>query len=135
MIESTLSNIFAAFALIISLFSIWLTAKVRKDMQTQNLFSGFSQANQATIDHPAILKDVHGLKVSYNECRNIAYLSILMDAFQHENSNYQQTTFLDKITSIPENEKRWAKMKEIYYGEFDSKFIQKIDRQFEKNCN
>jgi hypothetical protein len=57
-----------------------------------------------------------------------------MDAFQHEEVNHSKTTFLDKITSVPENKARWSEMKKIYYGSFDSQFVEKIDNKFEVNC-
>jgi len=133
-ISSNVSNMIAGIALIISLVSIWLAIKARKDARIQALFSGFQQANQATIEHPSLLKDVHGLDLTDNECRNIAYLSVLMDAFQHENADHSKTTFLDKITSVPENKARWAEMKKVYYGSFDSQFIEKIDNKFKINC-
>ncbi len=129
-----MSIIFAGLALIFSLISIGLAIKAHKEARIQALFSGFQQANQATIEHPSLLKEVHGLNLTINECRNIAYLSVLMDAFQHEDENHSETTFLDKITAVPENKDRWSEMKNIYYGSFDSQFIKKIDNKFEINC-
>jgi len=39
--------------------------------------------------------------------------------------DHTETTFLDKITSIPENKDRWEVMKKIYYGNFDREFIKR----------
>ena len=109
------------------MYSKDIANKVQKDVKLKELYSGFQQANQATIENTQFLKDVHGLKnISDDECRNIAYLSTLMDAFQQENQEHKDSTFLDRITSIENNKRRWQKMKEIYYGDFDKKFIKNL---------
>jgi len=121
-------------AIIISLWSLYIARQAKEEVKTQALFSGFQQANQVTIEYPQLLKEVHGLQnISDEECRNIAYLSILMDAFQHEAKQHKNSTFLDKITSVKENKKRWEEMKKIYYADFDKEFIHFIDSKFNKN--
>lgn len=114
-----------------------------------SLFNGFHTANQATLQSPELLYDVHGLdrNITIEEARNIAYLSVLLDAFQSFYDDLydgdftrmagdmkKQSTFLNKILSIPANEQRWKVAKNIYYGDFDAFFISAIDDllQFEK---
>lgn len=126
-----MSETIAVIAVIISLYSLWLAIKARREVRIQSLFSEFQRANQVTIDHPNILNEVHGLDLPEEECRRIAYLSILMDAFQQEGADHAETTFLDKITSVPANQERWEVMKRIYYGSFDREFIKKIDAKFD----
>lgn len=110
--------------------------KARDQMQLQGLFNGFDSANKATIDNPVLLKRVHGLDIDDDECRNIAYLSMLMDAFQHyseselEDIDDYKSNFLDKITSLPENKEPWKIMKKIYYGDRDKEFTDMIDSKF-----
>jgi hypothetical protein len=123
-------------AIVLSSWSLYVAREAKKEVKTQSLFSGFQQANQITIQHPKLLRDVHGLKdLTDEECRSIAYLSILMDAFQHEDKEHDETTFLDKITSIPENKERWKYMKKIYYADFDEDFINRIDKKFDSNLS
>jgi len=121
---------------IIALVSFYIAYQARKEVKIQALFSGFQQANQATINDPKLLQEIHGLKdTPIEECKNIAYLSILMDAFQHEDKRHSQSTFLDNITSISDNKERWAKMKEVYYADFDKKFVKYIDNKFNDNVS
>ena len=119
-------------ALILSLVSLGVAWKAMRDVRLQSLYSGFSQANQATLDHPELINQIHGLDLSDSTCREIAYLSILMDAFQHSSYKISKSTFLNKIVSVPENEYRWKIMKEIYYGEFDRDFTNYIDSMFKQ---
>ncbi len=124
---------FSLISITIALYSLYRAYQAGKAVKVQSLFSGFQQANQATIEHPFFLKDVHGLEgLSEEEYKNIAYLSVLMDAFQHEDYEHKKTTFLDNIIAVPENKERWIIMKNIYYGEahFDKKFKDYIDKKF-----
>jgi len=130
-----MSETISASALAISIISLWWAKKAQDKAKIGPLFSEFQRANQVTIDHPNILNAVHGLDLQEDECRRIAYLSILMDAFQQEKANHTATTFLDKRTSVPKNKTRWGLIKKIYYGSFDREFIEKIDAKFETNIN
>jgi len=122
----------SGLAIIVAIVSALIAEKARKEVKVQALFSGFQQANQATIENIDFLKDVHGLEgLTEGEYKNIAYLSILMDAFQHEGVEHDETTFLDNIISIPKNKQRWTIMKDIYYGNYDKKFVSYIDKKFE----
>ncbi len=113
------------------------------------LFNGFNAANQATLQNPELLYDVHGLdrSITLDEARSIAYLSVLLDAFQAFYDDLyggdfskmaadmkEQSTFLNKILAVPANEARWAVAKSIYYGDFDKSFVESVDAllQFEK---
>jgi len=126
------SLLFSVVSFGVAGLSMLIANKARQEVKTQALFSGFQQANQATIENIDFLKDVHGLKgLTENEYKNIAYLSILMDAFQHEGVEHKETTFLDNIISIPENKPRWEIMKDIYYANYDEKFVRYIDEKFE----
>ncbi|MGC4756833.1 hypothetical protein [Micromonospora trifolii] len=116
-----------------------------KGLQRQNvanLFSGFNVANEATLAHPELLYEVHGLdrSTSLDEARSIAYLSVLLDAFQgFYDDLYEgdfarmakdmkvQSTFLNKILAVPANQDRWRLAQEIYYGDFDKFFIDAVN--------
>lgn len=86
------------------------------------LFSSFDTANQLTIAQPDLLYSVHGLDKSIprGEASNIAYLSMLIDAFQNfygekYNGDFAKTAnefkakpaFLNRILAVPENRMRW----------------------------
>lgn len=74
------------------------------------------------------------------EARNIAYLSMLLDSFQHyygerDKDDFakmvdemkSQSTFLNRILRVEENKRRWPILKNIYYGDFDSAFVAAIE--------
>ncbi len=124
---------FSLISITIAAYSLYRAHQAVKAVKVQSLFSGFQQANQATMDNPLFLQDVHGLEgLTKKEYKNIAYLSVLMDAFQHEDYQHEKTTFLDNIVAVPENKERWIIMKNIYYGEikYDKKFKDFIDKKF-----
>ncbi|MFI6232744.1 hypothetical protein ACIBD9_04175 [Micromonospora sp. NPDC050784] len=116
-----------------------------KGLQRQNvatLFSGFNVANEATLAHPELLYEVHGLdrSTSLDEARSIAYLSVLLDAFQgFYDDLYEgdfarmakdmkvQSTFLNRILAVPANHDRWRVAQEIYYGDFDKSFVEAVN--------
>jgi hypothetical protein len=104
------------------------------------LFSTFDLASQVTIENPELLSSVHGLPIDGKENLSIAYLSLLLDAFQHYygekyDGNFDKmrdelivmSTFLNRILEREENQKRWDVLKKIYYGTSDSKFTNAID--------
>ncbi len=106
------------------------------------LFTTFNQASQICVDDPEIFYSVDGLDktIPPEEAKNIAYFGLLMDGFQqfygqmyHENFNKMlkelktKTTYLNNLISIEENQKRWEKIKPLYYGSFDEQFVKAID--------
>lgn len=113
-----------------------------RQAQLLNLFGSFDVASESTIAHPEFLYSVHGLDrdVPLEEARNIAYLSLLLDAFQHFYYEHcdgdftkmvtemkSQSTFLSRILTVAENKDRWDILKKIYYGGIDSGFVAAID--------
>src|SRR5262245_55252053 len=56
-----------------------------KQANRLKLFSTFEIANQITVSNPKLLITVHGLdpNTSEEEAQSIAFLSLLLDAFQH----------------------------------------------------
>lgn len=146
-------------ALVAAVFALWQAraakiqaeaAKIQADAtmialeQTSRLrlFSTFDLASQVTIEDPKLLYSVHGLSesVPLEEAKNIAYLSLLLDAFQHYysekyNGNFEKmqadlvtySTFLNKFLAVKENQERLPTLKSIYYGQFDHQFIQAIE--------
>lgn len=112
------------------------------------LFTSFDSANRATLAKPELLYSVHGLdaSVSEDEAARIAYLSMLLDGFQHfydelYQGNFERMvldfkarpTFLNRILAVKENQRRWELMKSMYYHSFDDAFVKAIDEllQFE----
>ena len=106
------------------------------------LFATFDAASESTIINPELLYSVHGLdrSVPIEEAKNIAYFSLLLDAFQHfygeqcdgdfkkmAEEMKRNSTFLNRILAVPENRKRWQSLKQMYYGDFDRGFIEAID--------
>ncbi len=113
-----------------------------RQAQLLKLFGSFDVASQSTIANPELLYSVHGLSrdVPIEEARNIAYLSMLLDAFQHfyyetydgdftkmVKEMKSHSTFLNRILSVAENKNRWRTLKSIYYGDFDSGFIAAVE--------
>lgn len=113
-----------------------------RQAQLLNLFGSFDVASERTIANPELLYSVHGLSrnVPIEEARNIAYLSLLLDSFQHfYNEKYDGdftkmvlemkscSTFLNRILTVAENKSRWDILKNIYYGDFDSGFVAAIE--------
>lgn len=150
-------------ALVAAIFALWQAraakvqaeaAKMQADAtkaafeQTSLIrqFSTFDLASQVTIERPELLKTVHGLSdsVSIDEARSIAYLSLLLDSFQHYYGEkyggdfgkmradlIEESTFLNRILAVEENQGRWNMLKGIYYGQFDLNFIRAIERLIE----
>lgn len=124
----------------------WVQARVArgalKQAQLIHLFQGFDAASQTTLQHPDLLYEVHGLdrSIPSQEARAIAYLSVLLDGFQHfygqeYNGDYtklveamrEHSTFLNRILGVAANRKRWPRLKELYYGEFDRGFVDAVE--------
>lgn len=127
----------AVIASVSAVFAFWQFRRIQALTQLQSLFQAFDAANQATLDSPEILRSVHGLEGNDDELKMIAYLSVLMDGFQHfADGDYSKLlnddTFLNRILAVPDNQTRWERMKSVYYGTFDREFITVIDRLIEK---
>jgi hypothetical protein len=130
-------------ALVSAIFA-YLQAQAAKhslsQASTTRFFSAFESASQLCVNNPELLRSVHGLNVDAQEAKNIAYLGLLLDAFQHyygekyewnfdkmEPERTKQSSFLNKLLSVPQNQERWTKLKEIYYGNFDAGFVREIE--------
>ncbi len=151
---TTWINVIIALFTTIAAFAAWRQSRIARQQadfakrayeQTYRirLFDSFDTANQLTVTHPDLLIHVHGLKeVDALEARNIAYLSILLDGYQHYYMEHfdgdfrkfatqltkpENREFLNRVLSVPENWKRWELMKRIYYAEFDREFVAAID--------
>jgi len=139
-------GIFSAFVAAAAAVFTWHQATIARRSVRQaslmRLFSTFDVANQATLDKPELLYSVHGLdrSIPQEEAANIAYLSFVLDGFQHfygeEYSNNfkvmtkelkQTSTFLNRILQVPENQTRWNHLKKMYYGDFDRSFVGAVD--------
>jgi len=142
-IVAVVSAAAAVAASVISIISVSYAHKAVRAAQLQQLFQGFNLASSTTLEHPDLLRDVHGLdnELDQDEARRIAYLSVLLDAFQHyygheyrgnfnkmANDMIARPTFLNRILAVPANAPRWDAAKKIYYGDFDAAFISAIDR-------
>ncbi len=134
-----------AIALAAAVFT-WYQARLAKRSAKQTslgrLFSTFDAASQATIANPKLLYSVHGIdkSIAPEEAVNVAYLSFLLDGFQHyygeefggdfkkmEAALKEKSTFLNRVLSVEANQKRWPTLKEMYYGEFDADFVRAIE--------
>lgn len=140
-----LSFVAIVIAIATAIFS-WKRASIASkslhQMSLQNLFSSFNQAGQACLENPDFLYAVGGLdkSISHNEAKNIAYLSLLIDGFQqYYGQKYKEnfskmvkelknkSTYLNQLLANKSNQKRWEIIKPLYYGNFDSSFIEAID--------
>lgn len=141
-----LINVISAFvATAAAVFTLYQAIQARKTLKQASLiklFSTFDLASQATLANPELLYSVHGLdsSVSPEEARNIAYLSLLLDGFQHfygekfegkfaqmEEELKRESTFLNRVLGVEANQERFLIVKSLYYGEFDESFIAAIE--------
>lgn len=141
-----ISAIIAAVSVIFAYFQTRAAKKAVKQASLLGLFGTFDRANDATLQNPDLLFEVHGLptNIDKDEARRIAYFSLLLDGFQHyygqlydgdfsamENDLKRKSVFLNRIVGVERNKERWEQLKPIYYGDFDSKFMNAIDNLFE----
>lgn len=135
----------AVVALVSAVFAYtqaWAAKRSLYQAQLLKLFGSFDVVSEITIVNPELLYSVHGLSrdVPIEEARNIAYLSILLDSFQHfyyekHDGDFTEmvkemkrhSTFLNRILRVEENKRRWPVLKKIYYGDFDSAFVAAIE--------
>lgn len=139
---STGSLLVSIIAVAVAWYSIRTSRLAIGKATTQALFAAFESANRSTVEYPDLLKRVHGLPEDLpdEEARAIAYLSTIMDGFQHyygqlHDGDFEKmlsdindsSNFLSRILSVPENKVRWEAMKSLYYGQYDEPFIRAID--------
>lgn len=135
----------AVVALVSAVFAYtqaWAAKRSLYQAQLLKLFGSFDVVSEITIVNPELLYSVHGLSrdVPIEEARNIAYLLMLLDSFQHyygerDKDDFakmvdemkSQSTFLNRILRVEENKRRWPILKNIYYGDFDSAFVAAIE--------
>jgi hypothetical protein len=143
--SNVLSVVLAMVALVLSLFSAYVawsglkTARAAgRPASMQNLFT----ANQAALQFPELLIDVHGVdpRNTLREARALAYFSIVLDGFQDVHGRRHGGDFaamtqemvthgdsLRRFLSVPENARRWEVVKERSYGDFEPGFIKAVD--------
>ena len=143
--EAVIGIVGAIIALVAAIIAYYQAQVARQSVQQAarlKLFSTFELANQALLSNPELLYSVHGLdkSISSTEATSIAYLSLILDGYQHYygeqfNENFSEmtnklkitSTFLNRILAVPENQKRWVYLKNANYDEFDKQFIKAID--------
>lgn len=135
----------AVLALILSLFSSYVAwsglAVARaagRAASMQNLFT----ANQAALQFPELLVDVHGVDPGTppREARALVYLSVLLDGFQEVHRRNHRDDFaamvremkangdsLRRFLALPENVARWEVVKRHQYGDFEPGFVDAVD--------
>jgi hypothetical protein len=154
---SNLVNMITIIGTIISLSAALFTylqaksaKKSLKQINLQKLYNSFEKAGELAITYPDFLYSVHGMnkKISKDEARRIAYLQLILDAYQNYyyelyNGKFEKmykqmverSTFLTTIFKNEANFKRWEILKEINYGEADNNFIKSVDSLISKLKN
>jgi hypothetical protein len=144
-VNNVLSLIVTGLAVAISIFSsyvAWSSLKTTKAASRaasmQNLFT----ANQAALQYPELLIDVHGIDpaTGLREARALVYLSILLDGFQDVHGRGNRGDFtkmardmkmygdsLRRFLAMPANRARWEIVKSHSYGDFEPGFIAAVD--------
>jgi hypothetical protein len=143
---SVIATAIAFIALVVSWQQVRKAHQALRQASLQQLFSAFNLASQASLEDPKLLYDVHGLDrtIPIDEARKISYLSLLMDGFQYfygevydgdfgkmAETMKRKSTFLNRVLAIAANQERWNTLKKLYYGDFDTSFIQAIDNLIE----
>jgi hypothetical protein len=133
------------FALIVSVFSAYVAWSSLKTAQQatraghiQNLFA----VNQAALQHPELLIDVHGIDpgTPEREARALVYLSMILDGFQVAHDRVNRGNFsrmaaymklrgdsLRRFLAVPANAARWDIVKGRSYGDFEPGFVSAVD--------
>lgn len=139
---TVVSAVVAGLAAVFTWYQARVALHAVRQASLMRLFSTFDLANQATLENTELLYSVHGLdrSVPPGEATNIAYLSQLLDGFQHFYSDKyggrfekmaaelrRSSVFLNRILRVPENQVRWAHLRGLYYGDFDKSFVTAID--------
>lgn len=129
-------------AAIVSYHQANIAKQTAAEMRLSNLFGTFDRASEMSIDKPFLLRSVHGIQsdIDDDEASAIAYLCMLLDGFQYyygelDGGDFSkmlakmkaQTTMLNRLLAVSDNQNRWEIIKKTYYGEFDISFIKAID--------
>ena len=136
------STAIAIIAACIAAYQARIAQKAVLHAAEMKLFISFDLANQAVLANPELLYSVHGVDrtIPKEEAHSIAYLSLLLDGFEQfyghkyrgafvamQSEMARRTTFLSRILAVPDNQRRWNLLKEIFYGQFDKSFVSAID--------
>lgn len=169
-----MAEILSAFAAVVALFTLWFTNKQTRAALLQAdtaarqtelaaeqaaaaktmlhherlsaLYSAFNLGGQALLATPQLLFDVHGLDPTTppEEARNLAYLNLVLDAWQQYwgdtfKGDFSQATalgpratYLHRLLAVPANIERWERMKSIFYGQAEGAFVAAIDAIIEQ---
>ncbi|MER5602410.1 hypothetical protein [Streptomyces sp. NPDC002265] len=143
--STVVSLVVAGLALAVSAFGsyvAWLSLETARNASRAGHIQNLFTANQAALQYPELLIDVHGIDpaLPLREARALVYLSILLDGFQvahgrHHRGDYAQMAELMKregdslrrVLAIPKNAERWPIVRDHSYGDFDQGFIAAID--------
>ena len=151
-------TMFSLISIIVSIVALVLSLLAFRRARLATLFSTFDEVSKATIQYPELLYSVHQLnkKESEEEARSLAYLSMLLDAYQHFYSPFNireevkdlwesclskrapygkltgEKTFLNNILAVQKNQERWQEIKKLYYNDFDKSFIETVEKLIEE---
>jgi hypothetical protein len=152
-VDNVLSLIVTGVALLISVFSsyvAWSGLKTAKAAGRAAIMQNLFTANQAALQYPELLIDVHGIDpaTDVREARALVYMSILLDGFQEVHGRIHRGDFvgmarhmmihgdsLRRFLAVPANRARWHTVREQSYGDFEPGFVAAVDDliAFEEN--
>jgi hypothetical protein len=127
---------------IISSYIAWSGLKTAKAASRAATMQNLFIANQAALQYPELLIDVHGVDTgtSPREARALAYLSVLLDGFQEVHGRHHRGNFrkmaqemklrgdsLRRLLAVPENAARWGIVRTRSYGDFEPEFADAVD--------
>ena len=143
---ATIISLVALGISLLAAYFAWRSVKVAREAKeqaaVQQYYSTFNIASKEMMQNPEFLYSVHGLDrgVPVKDTQYIAYLGLLMDNFQFyydlrfkgdfkrmSEELTKRPTFLTNILAVPDNQKRWAIMKKLFYSNFDAGFVETID--------
>jgi hypothetical protein len=152
-VSNVLSLIVTGLALLISIFSsyvAWSSLKTAKAASRATIMQNLFTANQAALQYPELLIDVHGIDPATDarEARALVYMSILLDGFQEVHGRIHRGDFarmaremkihgdsLRRFLAVPANRARWEIVRDHAYGDFQPGFAAAVDDliAFERN--
>jgi hypothetical protein len=140
---SAIVAIVAAFiSVLFGIFALFQAVRTKR----LNLFSSFNLTKELSIANPGLLYSVHNLPhdPDDDDAKAAAYLSIILDAFQHYHISpftgrfkrmvrkmKKKPAYLNVLLANQYNQDLWKTVKVTYYGKFDSRFIAAIDQLIE----